>query len=101
VVIVVAAMLGPIAAEQLGWLSRTVDIEPDRITILATAAEFGQPATDIALVGLVVAYAVVVGLTLAHLRDRRMANELRVELGAWQLAQLVPQTRVTRPSPAP
>ncbi len=100
-VIVVAAMLGPIAAEQLGWLSRTVDIEPDRITILATAAEFGQPATDIALVGLVVAYSVVVGLTLAHLRDRRMANELRVELGAWQLAQLVPQTRVTRPSPAP
>ncbi len=100
VVVVVAALLGPIAAEHLGWLSQTAVIGHDRITIVATAAEFGQPATNIVLVALVVAYAVVVGLTLAHLRDRRMANELRVELGAWQLAQLVPQTRATR-APTP
>ena len=94
--VVVAALLTPVAAEQAGWIARTAVIERDRITILANAADFGQPATSLALIALVVAYTVVVGLTLGRLRDRRLAGEVRVELGAWQLAQLVPQTRATR-----
>jgi hypothetical protein len=40
-----------------------------------------------------VVYAVVIGLAAGRLRDRRVADELRVQLGAWQLAQLAPPVR--------
>ena len=93
VLIAVAAMLAPIALELAGVVARTTSFFEGRIVIYATAADFGQPATSIALIGLMVAYAVVLGLAAAQLRDRRIADELRVQLGAWQLAQLVPEMR--------
>jgi eukaryotic-like serine/threonine-protein kinase len=102
VLIAVTAMLAPIALELVEVLPRTTTFAADQIVIHARAAEFGQPATSLALIGLMVAYAVVLGLTTARLRDRRVRDELRVQLGAWQLAQLVPEMRrpPTDPSPA-
>jgi hypothetical protein len=93
VVIAVAALLGPIALELGGVLPVTTTISADRIVIHGGAAAFGQPATSLALIGLMVAYAVVIGLATARLRDRRIADEVRVQLGAWQMAQLVPEMR--------
>jgi serine/threonine protein kinase len=91
--IAVAAMLAPIALELAGTLERTTIFLSDRIVIHGAAANFGQPATSLALIGLMVAYAVVIGLATARLRDRRIADELRIQLGAWQLGQLVPEVR--------
>jgi len=93
VVIVVAALIGPIALEEAGLLATSTSIATDHLTIRATIAEFSEPATSIALIGLMVVYAVVIGLAAGRLRDRRVADELRVQLGAWQLAQLAPQRR--------
>jgi eukaryotic-like serine/threonine-protein kinase len=93
VVIAVAALLGPIALELAGLLTATTTITTEHIVIHGGGAEFGQPATSIALIGLMVSYAVVIGLAAARLRDRRIADELRVQVGAWQLAQLVPEMR--------
>jgi serine/threonine-protein kinase len=99
VLIAVGAMLAPIALEVAGVLSRTTSFTADRIVIHGAAADFGQPATSIALIGLMVAYAVVLGLTTARLRDRRVTDEMRVQLGAWQLAQLAPE--LPRPGTEP
>jgi hypothetical protein len=91
VVIVVATLVGPIALEQAGVLASSTSIAADQLTIRATIASFSQPATSIALIGLMVVYAVVIGLAAGRLRDRRVADELRVQLGAWQLSQLAPR----------
>ncbi len=91
VVIVVVALLAPIALEEAGLLARSTTIAADQLTIHATIADFTQPATSAALIGLMVVYAVVIGLAAGRLRDRRVSDELRVQLGAWQLAQLAPR----------
>ncbi len=94
VLVGVAALLAPVALELAGVVSRTTTFSTDRIVIHGAAADFGQPATSIALIGLMVAYAVTLGLTAARLRDRRAAAELRVQLAVWQLGQLVPDVRL-------
>jgi serine/threonine-protein kinase len=94
VLIGVAALLGPIALELSGVVSTTTTFSDDKIVIHGAAADFGQPATSIALIGLMVAYAVVIGLTTARLRDRRVSDELRVQLALWQLGQLAPEVSI-------
>jgi hypothetical protein len=82
-------ILGPWAAERLGWLDATMVVD-GVITILPHMAEFSPGATHWTLL-----IASMAGVVLAHRtvgRGRRLLMDARrqVAVQAWQLEQIVP-----------
>lgn len=87
--IVTSVALGPLAAEQLGLISQTIDALPGNWVLHAPALQDG--GVGVAGGAAYVAALIAVAVLLSHV-TRRTDHSLRraLHLQSWQLRQLVP-----------
>ncbi|MFT3694956.1 MAG: serine/threonine-protein kinase [Kofleriaceae bacterium] len=87
----ISGTLIPLLCERLGWISRTMTIDPHGLTFETDAFGGGQLATLI--VGTVYVAALITGAVIAghSMRRQQRAAHRRLHMQAWQLRQLVPR----------
>jgi eukaryotic-like serine/threonine-protein kinase len=87
----------PALLSAVGVFPTMYHFEPDRITVTPWMHGFPSPAAPIALATGSIGIILIASLLARRFRDSLTKAQLRLELGAWQLRQLLPQETLPRP----
>jgi hypothetical protein len=92
--VIAAALLGlPLVFEALGWLPRSFDIHDDTMTLHARLLDLPPMLTLTYVMVKELIIIVVAGVMLGRFRDHLTATQNKLQLHAWQLEQLLPDSR--------